>query len=417
MTMRWTAPIQLPPPELAPNLRPAWLKDRGGAGGPQQLLGPNADLGQPSYSWVYTFYANGAAIAKYGPYTRTVDFALIALLQAWKSWKTTAQKTVCASYIDAGGNAQMWCTSDGSTYQKQVPPPLPTALPYRRSYVVQETIVRTSPFIPIPFRATYRPAFGPFAVAPAPFYRPPFVVLRGTGGRLGQGDLRETATYKSCMANLVQSKCASLPQSATAEDGSTYSPFDICVDQQDSICLLQAGAASGGVNVGDLQNRINAVLASQGICAIGVDGKLGPNTCSAAIYAQPYDASITVPAQCTSILDSSVPSWSSDCKTGAGGGPPPPECTGASGCDPTKDCVDGKCVDKCPTGYERGPDGSCVVKVATAGVGSGSGLGWLLGIGAAVAAIFFGLRAPNLPKQPARARAAKRGRTTRRRAA
>jgi hypothetical protein len=227
------------------------------------------------------------------------------------------------------------------------------------------------------------------------------------------GDVTDSIAYKTCM-NQRQQQCVNLNPGADPTPGSAgYSAWvaqNVCVQAADLDCKAKAaGGGGGGGDVTALQNQINTALASQNICPIGVDGKLGPTTCSAAAYVQQnIDPAVNLPPACGAILaNSSSSGFDPDCKTGGGGTPPPPPPCTPTSCGPTQDCFGTKCVDKCPTGYKRADDGSCVTAATTAGVGGGAGLGWLLGIGAAIGAIFLGLRAPSLPKQPARARRAR----------
>jgi len=400
---------------MPPNLRPVFLHDRGGAGGPQQLLGPKEGVGAPyelEY-WTYYFYNNGQLVGTSGPHLRTHAQGYAGITQAFNSWQVAAPyKSVCGAYTKVNILMQpVWyCTYDGVKTQigNAPPPPNPNPIPFVYPFPFTAFIRRSIPLSPFGAQP-----FGGTTVTTTQFStritRPPVPFLFGPGeGRLG--DVTDSVAYKTCM-NQRQQQCVSLNPGADATPGSPgYSAWvaqNVCVQAADLDCKAKASGAvgPGGQDVSGLQTQINNALGTQNICPIGVDGKLGPTTCTAAAYVQQnIDSSVNVPPSCGAILaNSSSSAFDPDCKTGGGGTPPPPPPCTPTSCGPTQDCFGTKCVDKCPTGYKRADDGSCVTAATTAGIGGGAGLGWLLGIGAAVGAIFLGMRAPNLPKQPARA--------------
>ena len=403
-------------------------------GGPSALGAlPDAGVGAPydlEY-WTYYFYLNGVFMGKTGPHLRTHSDGYAGITQACNSWitnpppglpasspypvhpgfQTTPYKAVCGSYTKTNILMQpvSYCTYDGvkttiGNYTPPPPNPTPLVYPFPFTAFIRRSIP-LSPFGTQPFGGT--------TVTTTQFQtritRPPVPFLFGPGeGRLG--DVTDSVAYKTCM-NQRQQQCVSLNPGADGTPGSPgYSAWvalNVCIQAADLDCKAKASGAvgPGGQDVSGLQTQINNALGTQNICPIGVDGKLGPTTCTAAAYVQQnIDSSVNIPPSCGAILaNSSSSAFDPDCKTGGGGTPPPPPPCTPTSCGPTQDCFGTKCVDKCPTGYKRADDGSCVTAATTAGIGGGAGLGWLLGIGAAVGAIFLGMRAPNLPKQPARA--------------
>src|SRR5258706_6405692 len=149
--VKWTDPVkaQLGPSAvkyfgsatMPPNLRPVFLHDRGGAGGPQQLLGPKeGEVGQP-YAleyWTYRFYLNGQLVSTTGPVLLTHAQGYAGITQAFNSWQVLpgvfntygGYKAVCGSYtkVNIVSPPVSYCTYDGvkTTYGAYVqPPPAP----------------------------------------------------------------------------------------------------------------------------------------------------------------------------------------------------------------------------------------------------------------------------------------------------
>jgi len=357
---------------MPPNLRPVFLHDRGGAGGPQQLLGPKEGVGAPyelEY-WTYYFYNNGQLVGTSGPHLRTHAQGYAGITQAFNSWQPGGippgatpvwkYKAVCGSYTKTNILMQpvSYCTYDGvkttiGNYQPPPPNPIPFVYPFPFTSFFRRSIP-LSPFGTQPFGGT--------TVTTTQFQtritRPPVPFLFGPGeGRLGQNEACDAlnAQLQAAKAKLagIKSYIVDLDAARIAAYQNGDTATGQALDAQYAGQVSARNAAQAQVN--QIQQQLNE--------------------CEAA--------------------------------AGSGGGAPPPpapECTPATPCtDPTKECVSGSCVDKCPTGYKRAADGSCESTATTAGIGGGSGWGWLLGIGAAIGAIFLGMRAPNLPKQPARA--------------
>ena len=242
------------------------------------------------------------------------------------------------------------------------------------------------------------------------------------------GDVTDTFAYKSCMANAAQG-CEIQRQgmlknpdpSKTPEQNSNAADnaFFNCINQATESCKK---AANVPVNAASLQAQINKALAAAGICLIDADGVLGPTTCHAAIYvSQNLDQSVIVPAQCSDILQKGTSKFNPECKIGGGGGGgvPAPECSPTKPCPPgyeccqqgwtagdfgeaTPGCTPGKCVQKCPSGYVRGPDGACKAVATSSGGGSSSGAGLLI-LGAAALGLAFVASKSQLEKIPQRA--------------
>jgi len=388
------------------------------------MAGKQGRLGQPydAESWTFTVrekFGNGSVVYAYTPpgwitHQQGVN-QLLSLGQTYG-----ASYIVCGVYKKAYqyyGPGTSYCTYDGGvTYQvgAMVPPPPEPVATVPIPFYTRQSIFPfvETPFI-VPFGRTTTITWTNQA-RPMPPFHPIFGARRvqwiGRTGRLGQGDLHDTITYKSCY-NMCAQKC-------TAQNQNNPAAFDACVVACDPTCLAQAALEGGSpTNVGALQAKINAALATQKICPIGADGKLGPTTCAAAIYVQTYlDGSVAVPAQCGSI-DQSKSAFNPDCKTGTPG--PAPGCTDNAGCSPTQDCVNGKCVDKCPANYTRNATGDCVANPAVSSTSTGlGGVGALALAGLALGAFAFFGKPPKLPKSaagrlqqnPKRRRHKKRGR-------
>ncbi len=252
------------------------------------------------------------------------------------------------------------------------------------------------------------------------------------------GAVQDTPGYKACLGNLIK-KCESQYQAAIVEldakllaaaannDDAEYNSLvaqknaqkthrDTCFKQAENICLLQGTTAANTnltpAQVTKLQNDINTFFSSMvdGPCKVGVDGNIGGETCGAAVFAVANGAThISVPGECAKIAST----YSSDgCKAGAGGGKSVPALCDDAKCPPGQECCrnwewcqNNTCVNKCPEGYVRGADGFCALAKAASSGDSGGNWGLVLLAGAAVGAIFLGIRAPkNLPP-----RAAERG--------
>ena len=223
--------------------------------------------------------------------------------------------------------------------------------------------------------------------------------------------LKETNSYKTCYTNGVQKCYAAYPDPQQFQD---------CIQGAEQLCLQladkdEAAKKGGGAasqtpqQITNLQNTINAALTKLGICNIGVDGKIGPTTCRAAEYLTKQGAGVYVPGICAS--KPGAGSFDPKCKLGQKGPPVSP----CALCKADEDCVDEKCVPKCPAGQERGTDGKCAAK-KTAAAGGDTPWG-LFALGtAAVGAIFLALRSPKLPPREAE-RPADNPRKRRRRAA
>lgn len=380
-------------------------------------------LGQPYNveSWSYTVrakFSNEVVYAQASSGWLTHEQGVNQLLSLGATYGSNY--VVCGTYkpvYQYYGVGTTYCTYDGgASYQVGAavpPPPAPVPLApipfYTRSSIFPIT---ESPFV-IPFGSSTRITWTTRSTTP---FRPIFGSRRvqWKGGRLGQPDLHDTTTFKSCY-NMCGQKCTAQQD---LNNPNNQAIFDACAAACDSTCLLQAALAQGNPqNVSALQNQVNAALKTQDICPIGADGKLGPTTCDAAIYVQTYiDGSVAVPAQCGSI-DQTKSVFNPNCKTNTPG--PTPGCTDAAGCSATQDCVNGKCVDKCPPNYTRNAAGECTANPAvssTSSTGLG-GIGALALAGLALGAFaFFGKPPKNLPK-PANRLQANPKRRRRRRAA
>ncbi len=414
--LRWTSPLQGSESAKAwfgsavtpPNLRPAWLHDRGGAGGPQQLLGPNyvpppkdGGVGQPYKNEIWEFRAYTADGYLYfaDPNTRiathTQGLQLLAdMAGSWLGAQTPYGPItkVCAVYKTYYSAGARYCrTSSGVVIETTTPTwagtagcrpgfrqtqsggcaPTSAYLYQRRPglfpLVPFTPYVRTVPVLPfIPFRGSFT-----VTTTTTPITRPPIVVLRKGmrewPGALGQSEAcqalaTELANAKKALSDakgdLVELDAARIE---AAQNGNTE--LANALDQQRPTLVSYINAAQGAVN--QLQAQYN-------------------------------DCESMQPPQ------------------GGGAQPPPPSginCNTDAGCNPNQKCVNGICTDVCPEGQVVRADGTCGPAVTTAGMG-GTGLAWLLGIGAALGAIFLGAG-----KRPGKARARPRRRSARRRAA
>jgi hypothetical protein len=219
------------------------------------------------------------------------------------------------------------------------------------------------------------------------------------GGMLGftQAELDAMPSYQACIGAQISSCNAAFPNWTDADQKTA---LDACIKTAQGTCKLQVELAATQTlspsAITALQNQINAELKKYQYCPIGVDGKLGGETCGAAIWAAGVGAALIVPSQCNSIKNTFQ---LKDCPAGGGGGGG--GCNVGSDCAPNQICINGKCED-CPPGSTRDASGACAL-VPAAPAKSNWGLALLAG-GAAVAA-FFGLRAAgvggDVPRSPA----------------
>ena len=230
-------------------------------------------------------------------------------------------------------------------------------------------------------------------------------------GEIGVGvAIKDTPGYKACLGKLIQNcgqwKDANgtplwqLPGWPTlADNPGAKAVLDICLGNAEATCLLQAGAETGVVLTPDQikarQAQINALLKKYDYCLIGEDGKLGGETCGAAVWAAGVDPSIAVPAACANIKSNFQ---LKNCPAGGGGGGPAFD--PCKGCTSTEDCVDKKCVPKCPAGQSRGTDGLCKVAAKPTSSETPWGL-FVLGAAALGAIGLVFLKAPKLPPREA----------------
>lgn len=213
--------------------------------------------------------------------------------------------------------------------------------------------------------------------------------VRSLGAVDPTGQPWNNATYNYCIGPAIQScgeQFASQPEL-----------LQQCIDNEQAKCIQKAKNAPtlDAAGVKALQVKINNALAQYGYCPIGVDGKLGPETCGAAGWAVKTDPSITVPAYCNTVkpvlnLKDCAPK-----PGGGGGGGPVPQCSDNKPCPTGKECFGGKCLDKCPTGYTRDAAGLCQPPTPTTG-GPSEGTSWgvIALAGAALAGLYFALRPP-----------------------
>lgn len=223
------------------------------------------------------------------------------------------------------------------------------------------------------------------------------VGLAGASG-LSVPQLKETESYKSCVA-ISLNNC---PKAVL--DGSFKGTLAECFESTSQVCLQladqdEAAKKSGGAasqtpaQITALQTNINKRLTELGICNIGIDGKIGPTTCAAAKYTVGATGVYT-PGICATKTGSG--SFDPNCKLGQKQGPPVSPC---ALCKADEDCVDEKCVPKCPAGQARGTDGKCAPAQKTA---AGGETPWgLFALGAAAVGA-IGLVFLKAPKMPAR---------------
>lgn len=335
-------------------------------------------VGQPPsqvFWWtisVYSKFGGGAVTYNEGPSGMTLAQGLNRVRVLGQIYG--AEYVVCGTYLGGYGGRSTYCTLDGgvSTQYGQPPPfsPLPAVFP------------QFAPQYSVP-RVRYTPFFGPLTVSP---------LFSGGGIRT----FRTRVSWVGPIAGRGDGKVGFGYDEGTPvwqpglseEEKKSYFPW------------MQYSDATK-----NLQLAINETLKKNGCSQIGTDGKLGPNTCSAAKRAVELGGPAEIvgpPNTCQSYGVVPV------CGVTQPTPPPPPECSNDKPCPTGFTCVQGKCAII--------PTTPAPPSASTSSSGSG-GLA-LLAAGAAAAIFFAFMKPPKLPKTAAgRLQENRRRKRRRRRAA
>lgn len=450
---------------LSPTVKPAFLRDRGGAGGSTSLLGPDGSVGVKPYElekWVYRIFDPFGVLLNEHTLTFTHAQGLTHLKELWLNpagylpGPIPLQRIVCGSYqpVHYYKAPVSYHTMDGVNVKPGcVTPGLPLTPGYAIPGSTYTKPPLTVPIVELPGPApgpTMAPFRGPLVPVTARIPRPPIQRVAGMkwiGKPIGLGQTIpwycwDAAGFKACHGSQwekAKASCSTDFGPGTDEEKlkalvKQYGSIDGCINARTvdlalanckpKFCPVPPGEYMGekpgdypwkqkSTKTAQLQAEINSWLTSHGLCPIGADGSLGPETCGAAEYYRDnsgFGGALNIAGGVPKTCQASSYTPKKPPCPGGGAAPVTVKTCPEVPCPAGQDCFQQKCVPACPSGYQRNADGNCITKPKPSPPAAGAGLGWLLGIGAATAAIFIGLRAPATPPQPARARLARRGR-------
>lgn len=169
------------------------------------------------------------------------------------------------------------------------------------------------------------------------------------GVGLTQDQLDALPAYQACIGAAIVKCNAAFPNWQSDADQKTG--LNACIEASKGACKIQvetsqAMPALSPQAISDLQKKVNDALKKWDYCPIGVDGKLGGETCGALIWAASSGEPIAVPAQCNGVKNTFQ---LKDCK----GAQVTPKTCPETPCQPNQDCINGKCYGKCPGGQQH----------------------------------------------------------------